>query len=535
MFSLLIVDDEFFIREGLARDVNWESIGVTVIGAAQNGLEALELIRTQKPDVVLADITMGAMTGMEMAEKLRAEKNDVKIIFLSGYDDFAYMQKAIELKAFDYMLKPALAEELLDSVARATRELTRERDLRARIAALESNLAAGLLLARERFFEETSGGTLPPAMEERAAALGIPTAGYVYCAAWLEPDEASDGSARQTGRLLAMREIAEEYASALPFQLIFVRESHLQLILCREEAAADAQAEEPFDILLNKIRTGIRRLVGVTCTIGVSRIADTPGDVSACRDEAAAACTYKVTVGSDCIIHITDLPRTDHSQVFYPTSAEKRLLEALETLRREPVALAAVQFMDALVQRAATPVQIRAALAELVSVLTRRFLEWDMDIYESFRVFWTNPDSLLARYRTVPALCGWLTGILLTAVETLGETREAGIKGIVAQIQQLINDKYADADLSLSMLAEKVFVSTAYLSKLYKKETGETYVEYLTFVRMREAKRLLRTTNLKSAEIGLRVGYPNAQYFSVLFKKICGVSPIEYREAHGSE
>ena len=529
MFSLLIVDDEFFIREGLVKDVNWESVGVSVIGAAQNGLEALDIIRTQKPDIVLADITMGTMTGMEMAEKLREEKNDVKIIFLSGYDDFAYMQKAIEVKAFDYLLKPALAEDLLNSVARATQELTQERGLKDRIAALETNLAAGLLLAQERFFDE-AGGALTPALAERAATLGIPTEGHMYCVAVLEPDEASDGSAKQTGRLLAMREIAEEYTSALPFHLILLRESHLVLILCIPESMEEA----PFDMLLTKIRKSVRALVGETCTIGVSRVTNSAADISVCWDEASTAYTYKVTVGSDCIIHITDLPRTDHTQIFYPKMAEKRLLEALETLRPDPIAKATENFMDTLVQRFATPVQIRVALAELVSVLTRRFLEWDKDIYESFRTFWTNPDSLLARYQTVPALCGWLTDILVQASAELDASREEGIKGIVAQIQQLITEKYADADLSLSMLAEKVFVSTAYLSKLYKKETGETYVEYLTFVRMREAKKLLRTTNLKSAEIGIRVGYPNAQYFSVLFKKTCGMSPIEYREAQQS-
>jgi len=530
MFSLLIVDDEYFIREGLAKDVDWASIGVEVVGSAQNGLEAIEKIEALHPDIILADIYMGTMSGMEMAERLRDAQNDVKIIFLSGYDDFGYMQKALEVKAFDYLLKPALSTELLSSVARAAEEITRERNLQCKIAALESNLAAGLALAQERFFEEVNGNVLTSEWEERAATLGIPTAKHLYCVAEIEPDDndSAGGNAAPPSRLLAIREIAAEYTSSLPFRMALLHKTHVVLVLCVQEKNGSA---ETFDLLLEKIRKLIRGLAKTTCTIGVSRVTDSVLGVAACRSEASTSLSYKVTVGNDCVIHITDLPRTDHTQIFYPKMAEKRLIEALETLHAERITRAATGFMDALVQRGVTPVQIRAALAELISVLTRKFLEWDMDIYENFRAFWMNPDSLLAKHQSVTELCNWLTEILLKASSELDTSRSAGIKGIVAQIQQLINEKYADADLSLSMLADKVYLSSAYLSKLYKKETGETYVEYLTFVRMREAKKLLKSTHLKASEIGMRVGYPNAQYFSVLFKKTCGMSPIEYRES----
>lgn len=124
----------------------------------------------------------------------------------------------------------------------------------------------------------------------------------------------------------------------------------------------------------------------------------------------------------------------------------------------------------------------------------------------------------------------WLLKALLAAVSSIQAAWTENIRGIIGQVKALIRKNYADSELSLSMVAATVYLSPSYLSKLFRKETGETYVDYVARVRMEEAQRLLRETNLRSVEVGAQVGYPNAQYFSFLFKKHTGLSPIEYRE-----
>lgn len=538
MYKLLIVDDEYCIREGLTHDVDWKSINIEVVGSVFDGLEALEKIQQLRPDIVLADICMNRMSGVEMAEKLRELQDDIKIIFLSGHDDFIYTQKAIELKIFDYLLKPVLMSKLLSTVSRAVEEIRQEQDLKSRIAVLEENFINNRSLALEKFFGDTVNTVLydRDEIESRAQALGIPTENCGYCAAVLELDELYDlkiqqQSQKMYAQLLAIKEIAEEYAKPFNFCFTMIRAPHVILFLGCSSASGKSVSQNIYNVL-NTIRKGIRSLLQTTCTIGISECLDSIFYLGECYAQAINALDYKITVGSDCIIQITDVTQTDKDRFAYPKTIEKKLLEAINIMDIQLIRSSVSQFIDILGQRNYSKAQIRAVLSELISVLTRRFLESGIDLYSAFNDFWINPYSVLNHNRTLPEITQWLVTIILQAVAVQEEERRASIKNIVTDVQKLIYDGYADADLSLSTLAGKVYLSPAYLSKLYKKETGETYVEFLTNVRMNEAKKLLKDTNLKSAEIGLHVGYLNAQYFCYLFKKYTGMSPIEYREIH---
>lgn len=528
MYSLLVVDDEFFIREGLSKDVDWNRIGVQVVATAQNGQEAILIIDQLHPDIILADINMNTMSGIEMLEKLREANNEAKVIFLSGYDDFQYTQKAIELKAFDYIMKPILVDDLLVVVARATEEIQRDRNLKNRISDMEKDVALGRRLAQEKFLMDAGLFPLTPEWEMQAQGLGIPVKGHCFCVAAMELDEAQSGNPRLSMHLLAAKEIAEEYASQFSFHIVMIHASLLILIMGLPE---DAKCAGIVDGMLNSLRTAVRSLMDGTCTIGVSRIADGVHMVAECRAEAARALDYKITVGRDCVIHSTDMPSSEQVRMFYPKAEEKQLLEALGTMDKALIRQAIEHFMDTLARRQDSAVQVRAVLAALISALTRRFLEWDIDIYDSFHEFWKNPYTLMEKYQTIRDIQKWLTELVMHAVTELESVRSDSIRGIISQVQKLIQERYADADLSLPVLAGQVYLSPAYLSKLYKKETGATFVEYLTSIRMQEAKKLLKTTYMKSAEIGTLVGYPNAQYFCFLFKKYFGVSPIDFRDS----
>lgn len=538
MYKLLIVDDEYCIREGLANDVDWKSINVEVVGSVFDGQEALEKIRQLRPDIVLADICMNVMSGVEMAEKLRELQDDVKIIFLSGYDDFIYTKKAIELKIFDYLLKPVLMSKLLTTVSRAAEEIRQEQELKRRIAVLEENSINNRSIALEKFLSDTINSVVydKAETETRARALGIPTENCSYCAAVLELDGRYDlkfpqQSQKMYAQLLAIKEITEEYAKTYDFHFVMIKAPHIILLLGCCNSAGQRIPQTIYDTL-NTIRKAIRSLLQVTCTIGVGNCFDSIFYAGESHAQAENALDYKITIGKDCIIHITDVMQSDRERFVYPKTIEKKLLEAINILDIPLIRSSVSQFVQAFGHKNYSKAQIRAVLAELISVLTRRFLESGIDLYDAFNDFWIDPYSVLGRSRTLPEIEQWLAAIVLEAAAVLEEERKANIKNIVAEVQKLIYEGYADADLSLSTLAGKVYLSPSYLSKLYKKETGETYVEFLTRVRMDEAKKLLKSTGMKSSEIGLKVGYVNAQYFCYLFKKYCGMSPIEYRETN---
>jgi two-component system response regulator YesN len=179
MHTVMIVDDEFNIRDGLVHAVPWDSIGVKVVAEARDGGEALELARTAKPDVVVTDISMDEMDGLEFAGRLLAERPRTKVIILSGYGEFSYAQKALQLRVAAYLLKPVTPEDLLNQVAEAVRSLEAEKEKARRLGELPSEAGEGRAVIRrareylERFYadQETS-------LETMAEHLGL-TAAYL--------------------------------------------------------------------------------------------------------------------------------------------------------------------------------------------------------------------------------------------------------------------------------------------------------------------------------------------------------------------
>jgi len=176
MHTLMIVDDEYNIREGLVNAVPWDSIGVKVVAQAQDGTEALDLARSTRPDVVITDISMDEMDGLEFAEALLAERPLTKVIILSGYSEFAYAQRAVALRVWAYLLKPVGPDELLEKVGAAIQglELDRARARRWGEPTVEADLPPGRsVIRRAREYLEANYHDHETSLESMADNLGL--------------------------------------------------------------------------------------------------------------------------------------------------------------------------------------------------------------------------------------------------------------------------------------------------------------------------------------------------------------------------
>lgn len=194
MYRIMVVDDEYYIRDGLCNVVDWASIGAQVVGEAASGVEALAKVPLVQPDVVITDIRMEDMDGLEFAEAVRDAYPDTRIIFLSGYDNFAYAQKAVELKAYGYILKPGDPEKVLSIVRDALTEIEGERERVNRLTYLEGRESEGLEARRARLLGRVLSSVYSDgeALEEECAKLEIQTHAMHYCVAVLQPDRFYD-------------------------------------------------------------------------------------------------------------------------------------------------------------------------------------------------------------------------------------------------------------------------------------------------------------------------------------------------------
>ncbi|MEK8129949.1 response regulator [Paenibacillus filicis] len=400
MYKLVITDDEWLIREGLKHTIDWAAIGCEVVAEASNGEEALQAVRVHRPDILLTDIRMPGTSGLELAREAREEYPGLKIIFLTGFDDFAYAQQAIKLQASDFVLKPTDPDELVRIVSRICSQIGQERQ--AQDSAEEQH---GIV--REKLLQDLMLG-----IADSKAMLTV--------AQLLDPQRLE-----RAGFRVAYSEQDGRPAEA----------SHLERVTSLLQPVLYAGA----------VKLDSRRTAWL--------LADDDGQAAA------------------------------------------RLLEATGEERAE----AATVFGLSL--RHPSLATLREAYLEAESALRSKRPG-------ASRTVWEYGD-----------IAGW-------------SGQELAGAGGFGPVEAYLRQKYAE-DISLQELAARFHMSEAHFSRMFRKRTGHSYMEYVTGLRLEQAKRLLLQPQARIYEVSLAVGYQDARYFSQIFRKYTGETPTEYRRNHG--
>ena len=530
MLKLLIVDDEYNIREGLAKAVDWGSIGTEVVATAGSGMEALELFRRFEPDIVITDIFMDEMNGLELIEAISQKSKNAKFILISGYDEFVYARRAIDLKVFRYLLKPILPDEILAVVKTLAEEIHEEKELQQRIGLFEEEINKNRDILVRQFLHDILYGQTG-SLEEcrlRAALLSIKLvedATYV-CAAF----EADGGNAAandnpyRVARMLTLGvyRIAEEVFRRLPTCWVYSDDDNRVYVIAGTSQVQELEVALYYCV--ERLQKVAKQNLDVTISVGIGNNCGSLLDVCHSRREALRALEYKMAAGQESIIHIRDVQSIDAQRFEYPTEEERRIVDAMAREDGAALADAVNAFFRMLSAERLLDKRIKAAVAKLYGVLSMKMNDLNVTVL--------NDDvlTILSKYDTLDSMKQWFLDVSAEALRKLSHYREKGIRSVILSAEKYIQANFKHMDLSLSMLAEHMGLTSSYFSRLFKQETGCSYIDYVINLRIESAKRLLRTTTHRIFDIGEMVGYPNSQYFCTLFRKTCGVSPAEYRE-----
>lgn len=537
MYKLMVVDDEFNIRDGIANAISWEDHNIHVVGAASDGVEALKKVAVLKPDIVITDIYMDNMNGLEFAEKLKEDFPEIKVIILSGYDEFEHAKRAIELKVFSYALKPILPNELLAIVKNATKEIDEDRMLKDKMNSLEEELNSNRLALQEKLLSDIIEGRLTGSSEilRRVEFLDIDLGKPYYCCLAFNVDGYFELLTLKSPRemnilILGIKKIICEVLGRYYTTHGLSYNSGNVILIIGDLPKDDKKCWDDLSDNIEKIRDSIRNVLNVTVTVGAGRIYGSVADLWKSYSESIRALEHRVVVGKDCIINIEDVTSISGNSGIYPVDVELQILgslneEDLDRLRENMEA-----FFKNLQEQNYLKDRLRVAVFQLFAVVARKLMDMGVDIYRIYDRFLIDPYAAVEKYDTIEEIKNWMINITFGAVQELKSDRKNSVKSVIKKAQDYIIQNYSKPDISLKSIAEHVYLNPAYFSKLYKKETGESYVEFITKIRMDEAKRLLKESNARIADIGNAVGYPNAQYFCTLFKKNTGVPPAEYRE-----
>ncbi|MWV47255.1 response regulator [Paenibacillus sp. HJL G12] len=473
MYKAVVVDDEKWIVEGIKSGVHWNSFGFEVIADAENGQEALELVKALRPDVVLTDIKMPVLGGLELIKKGKEASPDTLFVVLSAHAEFAYAQKALNYGTFGYCLKPFEIEEIDSMLARLAEVLnTRKREsFPAHIPDLYEAICSGDMDQVKRVLQQTgtsidNARQILPIVVQSSKAAGL-----------------------------------QQPSQHLSFQMSPRRFGYLV-----HEHAAEALLED-----LSRAHQGSMY------SIGAGFLLSDLAELNASLEAASLASYGSFTTGQPGMFNPP--PQTNP----YIEETLKMISDALGRKDR-------VQFMSCMKTA-------KTHFSEGKFSMKDAYLIFTAIIYHFFRTgaqgsgrMFEGYEELSYHFGHAGAMIDYLVEHTLSDLDNPSYAIRSDISHkTIREILRYIHDHFTD-DLSIQGLSEKFFLSPNYLCHLFKKEVGENFIEYVSNQRIQYACKLLAETNDPIKQIGDKCGFNDYFYFTRIFKRITNMTPTQYRE-----
>ena len=532
LYRIILVDDEEEVRKGIIRKIDWEALGFQVVGDAENGQDALEKIEQLEPDVVMTDIRMPYMDGLTLTSWIRQKYPSVKVLIFSGFDDFEYAQKAIKLNVTEYILKPVNVEELTRILNRVRENLDQEIEQRRDVDLLRESYLSSLPILRELFLNDMVRGNMPAEnIRQKLEEYKIDILGAEK---WLTAVINVENEASEETGLTFHQE-----KELIPISVKSLLEDNLK-DYCRFTAfnsavgvtliaAVDGERKQTSLIdLLGDICKEIKRILQVTVTIGIGYFSRELEQFPAAYQSAVDALGYREIVGTGKTIYINDMEPVSRGKLQLETRDEADLIAVVKFGTREKIEAAAKSFAARMEGARVHMRQLQVYQMSIINCLIRLMQQQDLELGAMF-----GTDEMYGKviYGNMKPeeFASVITEVGCRMNEAMNRERDKTAKKVILEAKQYILDHYQDPELSVDVMCRQLHMSPAYFSTVFKRETGQTYIAYLTEVRLDKAVELLNTTDDKTYVIAQKVGYQEQNYFSYVFKKRFGISPTKFR------
>lgn len=529
MYKVFLVDDEIVIREGIRSSFPWEASSFVLAGEAPDGEIALSLMQEIKPDILITDIRMPFMDGLALSRKALSLMPWLKVIILSGYDEFTYAREALVLGVKEYLLKPINAQELGAALKRIAAQIDEERRQFADLQAVKRQLEMSSGLIKEQFLRDLLQGVRDT--EKRASifpdarklGMDIMARHYRVMLISLKQDATVDPLLPRAlvSRTAASQPEGSVYLCQLNafLALMFLGDS-LESLEEHVFSFAEAIKHEARDLGLPPMRIAIGAPVGAV--------------FQAPDSYASALVTLKAMQRHLDENHTIIMDSGDNQADLSDVLSLAKDATLYDRLRLAPASdvegiVNGLLIKDGVVQRSL--LMLNYVLVESILTATRivkehggdpeKVLPGNLRDDQGIRLM-TQPEEIIASARQV----------LVHALEYRDQQSLSRYNEVIRQACTFIEENYADPHMTLGDVAQAVHLSPNHFCTVFSQETGTTFIEYLTHLRLERARLLLGSTQARSSQIALQVGYRDPHYFSYLFKKHTGSSPRDWRKEH---
>ncbi len=533
MYKVFLVEDEIVIREGIKNKIHWEEEGFKIVGDESDGELAYPMIIREQPDILITDIKMPFMDGLELSKLLKKDMPQLKIIIISGYSDFGYAQQAIDIGVSEYLLKPITSIKLLAAVKNAAESIEKERKDKHILEQYQLLVYQKQGEKRKDFFNALVSGKMSLSqIIEQEEELGINMVASVFCVLLFQfkvPEDMYEYSNEIVQCEARMMEALKRFSDIKVFERGM--DGWAFILLGDNEIQINALIKELCNLLIRICDDKIHYFGGI------GRCVHRVRDLHKSYLDANRAFSLRYFESRDQFLSYHDV-RNMKEQIGNRINVSELNLEKLDrNLLEDFLKRGTIHDVDEFVD---SYLDGFGSIA-MSSTLFRHYII--MDGYSAIMKFLktlqypkemvdNNLKSLNLVSDQLSSLedcCEFYKRILKEAIDLRNKNSQKRYAGLIEQAKGYMHLKFTMSDLTLDKVASNVNVSPNYFSSLFNQETGMTFIEYLTDIRMEKAKEYLRCSGRRITEIGFLVGYQDSHYFSYIFKKTQNCTPSEYR------
>ena len=544
MLKIFLAEDEVVVRETIKRMIPWEELGFELVGEAADGEMALPLLIRQQPDLLITDIKMPFMDGLTLARLAKKEIPGLKVVILSGYDDFNYAKQAIGIGVEDYLLKPITKNALIERLSEIRSRYEHEKTQKEYYEKFQREMQAYEKNSSRDFFEALVGGSMDM-MEvyKRAEKLGLDIVAEAYNVLifTMNCDEDFSGQRDEYSSWEAESlELLENFFAGHSSAMLFRSNIFSYGVLLKGQRET---IEENTRACVDEIRKILGRQDGRReWFLAVGQSVDRLSQIQKSYHTASRAFSQRYLYDEN-ILYYDEMETMEHPggqaetednaylqkvdvNALNPAILQKFLSNGLqeetENFVKDYFYAIGQEPMESLVFRNYVILNVRFSVISFI-----KGLGCDTNEMES-----ADTEEVLAESgKNMESAIAYAKKMISQAIEIRDQNSGNKNRSILKTAVDFIDSHYMDEEISLNTVANVANVSSNHFSALFSQNMGQTFIEYLTTLRMNKAKELLRCTGMRSSEIAGEIGYKDAHYFSYLFKKTQGMTPSDYRKA----
>lgn len=527
--KVFLVEDEIIIRSGIKQSIDWEKEGYEFVGEASDGELAYPMILKEKPDILLTDIRMPFMDGLELSRLVKQELPNIKILILSGYDEFEYAKEAIQIGVSEYLLKPISSVKLLEVLGTIKKEILQEKEEQRLKLEYSKEMQENLESERIKFFNQLIMGKLSMAEAMTAGKkYGMNLSAFCYSICLFKVLM----NAEESENLVNICAAVEEETDKLPFVYAFWRGVDGWAFLLTAES--EQQMHELYQIFKNALQKRMSRWKQMEYFGGIGKTVDRIRNLKESFREADKVVAARFTSQVNQILSLQDMQKQKEKEelqmkgVVQVKEFRTMLQKFLNNGTKEEVESFCEAYIARMENDNLRSTIIRQYVIVDICIVVLSFCE-QLSCGEALQNEAEELKLAMQKTHFLSEIRKYMERLLKRAIELRDTVSGRRYSDIIATAKEEIAGRYMTDDISLNNVASCVGMSPSYFSSIFSKEVGKTFVEYLTEVRMTKAKEYLICSSMKTSEIGYEVGYKDPHYFSYIFKKTQGCSPKEYR------